>query len=157
MLGRTARLDPAQRQAPRPDLWSKGQELAWRKPDWDLGRHPTQGGWDRGLVLCGVAHCRCDYLGHWGRFGGLRLRAATSPPSSGWWSSPVAGGRPPSEEQMTSALVPSSFCPLSTYGVLPGSLWSWGQAVWRLPCPCSPPSARRHPSRPGGGWHKLLS
>lgn len=35
------------------------------------------------------------------------------------------------------------------------SLWSWEQAVCSLPCPGLPPSARRHPPRPGGGWQEL--
>lgn len=31
------------------------------------------------------------------------------------------------------------------------SPWPWEQAVCSLPCPGLPPSARRHPPRPGGG------
>lgn len=71
MLGRSAWLDPAQSQAPRPDLWSNA--LAWRKPDWGLGRHPTQRVWDRGLCSLWSASLRMETV--WGPGQVWRLEA----------------------------------------------------------------------------------
>lgn len=74
-------------------------------------------------------------------FRDLRLVLLVLPLCS--WGAPVRGQvAHPSEGWKTMLLAP--LLPCQHAGEVSGP---WGWAVWSLPCPCLPPSARKHPAQ----------